>query len=880
MMKQKIKNIITLILVQAMLLSNLALAGEVDCLAPAVQVNASILANEFQIVYERNSMPEELLRIKQILLKSGISKKLVAALGVEELAQVKEILQTNFSKNDQARRLVAVFPQGKMNVKEVRKAFIGKLVDLHKKVFAEPTKIAEIEIFQQAQLPEVLMEKIIRIITSDFKNLVKGLDYDYTEGRNVYIDVEKLLGRPIQVGRSTVKIIKIKGVCFNAEDELKPFKGLVPRRFIFGKKGEVFHQYMMPEKPTGAMGIDAANNEFNLTRIGWENNAQVAVPIGKASYEGLEYEGEQLGALILGIEDEKETDSRQALADMIGFGENDLQQDIFKFFVEPEKLKANHEHVITFLRSMGSSYRKLHDTGIIHNMVSMGNVLGVAFGESRIGDLEFSEQLQYATVPQEIAYRLSDIRNFATAIQNALNPQLIVDLSVKFKVNIVREFLVGYFGDDVDTKALRYITEPQLHDVLVGIHEKAKINQHMDHIEQNALLNELLRVVNERRDSFDSMFAEVNPEQRKAEQEKIEDLVPQLKDTCKAYGISWLIENAHSYSWASGCLAISGAGMGTEWGECGTISSTVGSLLLEQGIQGYIVPINIGRLFHKRHQDIESHAERPEYFDKPLSHGVVVTDNGLVVDLTGLRSLVHGDDKDDSICVALEDHPLRNLIQQSIKSGRVARFTAFNHQTEESGLLFPAKVSSESEASSYTLPAMFQDLGKGKFLTTEIGFGLSENESGDGISQVIFDYYVYYNVPAVNVRGVVYNIPQSTNLRFCIPIEHLKNFQQRIREVSVLIKSQPEREYELMNGLLSEDNVYQSVFAINNNPEGLHGAEDRAKLIINTLFENTSLFFTFITKFPGVEFYNPDTDSLLPQTMYPLENNSLFEQAI
>lgn len=414
--------------------------------------------------------------LRSLLIQCGISEKIVGRQSDEDIEQIAELIEGPLSNNEKTRRLNELLGLSRRNAHQIIKKF-GRL---YERVTTESKRKADITIRQDIEIPPVLLKMIERIITADFRDLIRGIDYDYSEGRNVYIDLTRVLGAPLQIGDDTIELIKLKGVCFNSDEELQPFKGLFPLYIDFGPHGEVTSQIRPSDKPTGAMTMDTVDNEFTLIEIAYRNNARVSVPIGKALFEKLQFQRRPLGVLILGINRKDEKDLRSVLAELAGEGK--YEGDAFTFYLDSAKTKANHTRIISLIRNVGVAYRELHALGIVNHMAHMGNILATRDGAVRIADFEFSKRLENPTVAQEAAYRINDIRSFFTGLERDLNPNLIIALREEFGIDIAGEFLMGYLREYAESGTFRYFTQQAVHDVLASLHKNR------DYIDKNPLL--------------------------------------------------------------------------------------------------------------------------------------------------------------------------------------------------------------------------------------------------------------------------------------------------------------------------------------------------------------------------------------------------------
>ncbi|MEI8176145.1 MAG: sugar nucleotide-binding protein, partial [Candidatus Omnitrophota bacterium] len=308
-------------------------------------------------------------------------------------------------------------------------------------------KSAELLFPDDSEMPEALVRQIQRVVTTNFRELVPGLDYDLHEGRSVYINVERILGHPFVLFGRAVRLIKLKGTCFNADDPLEPFtaRPLNPLIFTFNGEGLMVRQVKPPLKPTNAMTRETADSEFGAHDRGMRNDAPTACALGEAMHtSAMQYQGNTLAVPILGIEDEGEMSFAHAFSEMTGRLER-LDFDRFLYWYNGIKASGNRELVCEFVRQAGRSYRRAQDAGIIQNTYGLSNTVSKPFGGTRLSDLEYSTLLEGPTRRQEIAYRLNEVIQFVSSCEGFFSTALADLRAVGIDMGV--EFVRGYLGE-------------------------------------------------------------------------------------------------------------------------------------------------------------------------------------------------------------------------------------------------------------------------------------------------------------------------------------------------------------------------------------------------------------------------------------------------
>ncbi len=438
--------------------------NEIHAITPEAVVDIKLLLHVFGWepgAINRLSPRQAVSELKKEVVKHGVSRVLIVLMNLPDLQMIAKSCIEGLSQYGSFR------PTGVGSVSEVtRRAAVQILRNTvaqaraKQGIGAEPKKKATIMIEPDVEIPEPLYECIRKVITMDFRDLVQGVDYDYTEGRSVYIKVSRILGRPLVIKGKTIRVIKLKGVCFNSDDRIVPYpRSLTITKVFYGPDGEVVRQEEAPDRPTNAGTMDAVDNEFELMDIAYKGGASVPMALGKAVYEDIEFQGKQLGVLILGIEKENEKDLRRALADLAGEGYH-VPDGSFMFNLEPAKTRRNKDKINSLIRRTGREYRKLHNCGVIQHGAHALNVLVASDGTVRLEDFEIGVKLENPTVAQDVAHRLNDFRAFFQMLAANLDQGLIYDLKNIYGINIHRELLAGYLGEYAREGAFSYVDDP------------------------------------------------------------------------------------------------------------------------------------------------------------------------------------------------------------------------------------------------------------------------------------------------------------------------------------------------------------------------------------------------------------------------------------
>lgn len=472
-MKKTLSKILSFILAAAIPLGGGSHAYGVSFLAPPGMRDIDKAAVDVAGIFDKHSSSHEILRA--ILPLCGIDEKLASRLDADRLSRLQQLVEdTTISKNQLGDRFHELFPHIKKNK---ARSLARKLRDLYQRQQAKPGRTANITWTSPDDLPAVIREKIDRILRLNMCDLVKGVDYDRTIGRSVYIDVEKHLGHPLNINGRLIREIKVKGVCFNADEDLKGFtESLSPFGLstitTFKPDGSIDNQVPAPIHPVGGMLSEKSEHEYLIHNSAYQGLSQSACPLGHGEFEDIMYGFHRLGFLILGITNKEENDLRSALAEIVGTGRR--EGDVYKFFVDIETARKNRKQAIELFRNTGKAVREFHDRGFIHGFLHMGNIMVGPGNAVRISDFETVIHLpETATAVQEVMYRANSIRSFLQGIETGLNPLIPRGLKSKVNINLVKEFFTGYYGGvPDDRKVYAYSTQSQLNNLLARIQQK------------------------------------------------------------------------------------------------------------------------------------------------------------------------------------------------------------------------------------------------------------------------------------------------------------------------------------------------------------------------------------------------------------------------
>jgi hypothetical protein len=437
------------------------------------------------IISEKTMVARSLPLVQHSLLATNLSRQLVANMSKEKFAHIRQIIQKNNNLDHKVREFMSLFDRGQISPSEAKKAFTG-VEHLWKKLDVIGDRRFELSISDDiySSLPQFSLIRMMSILGWNFSDLSSGMDYDHTAGRSVFYKLHE----PVSIGGRTIRQIKLKGVCFDADKPLSPFTDMPPWiSTVFGPDGKVLAQIQEPYKPKGAMDLKSAGNEFSLMELAFKRGGNVVCPLGLGRFNDGVYNNSPLGFVVHGMEG-NETDLRSAFADLVGEGKE--ERGHYVILLDPVKVMRNKGNIMTLFSTVGRTYRDLHDIGITQGALHPGNILVGSDIRVFISDFESGRNLSGTTLIQNVAYRANQIRSFVWyGCRIHLNDNLLYALRQNAGIDIAKLFLDGYFHDRPSRNyGIDILADDQINKILAAHHLGVNV---MDH----PLMDELKHVV-------------------------------------------------------------------------------------------------------------------------------------------------------------------------------------------------------------------------------------------------------------------------------------------------------------------------------------------------------------------------------------------------
>jgi len=429
------------------------------------------------------------LQVLRTLSYTRIPGSLVSSLTGSQLNEFPRIVESSDSKLLKARAFAALFRPGQVDLKDARKA-VTRFSQLWQGLDRAGERKYELYMESEvaSSLPRPAILWIQRILSTNFRNLFPQYDYSFVQGRSIYLN----LPETIRVRCESFGQIKLKGVCFNADEDLKPFTSPVIYKTEFLPDGRILEQRLMPHKPTGAMQLAGAVNEFRLMDQAFKNGAKVVCPLGFGRFNDCNYKGEDLGFVVHALEG-SETDLRSALASLVGEGRRGKSE--YVMIVDASKVRKNKTVIEDLFTRLGKVYREFHDLDITQEeSAHPGNILVGSNLSIHLPDFEAGHDLTGMPPMQNLAYRLNQIRHFMWyGFRLHMNDHFLWDFKYYYGLDIAKLFLRGYFYDRPEKDyGIRMLLHDQINDIL------AKISMGYD-ITRHPLVEDLLEAIGKKK---------------------------------------------------------------------------------------------------------------------------------------------------------------------------------------------------------------------------------------------------------------------------------------------------------------------------------------------------------------------------------------------
>lgn len=304
------------------------------------------------------------------------------------------------------------------------------------------------------RLGKDIVERVKKCISTSFRNLEEGRDYDVKNGRSLYIKLPESLA----IGRNVIKAIKIKGATFNSDEPFAAFDAVPDSMLAFDRRG-IFFRPNFDDKPMGSMTFSQSCNEFDIMTLALRRKINTDYPCGLVRYPDVFFQNRITGSVIIGVED-------------IG-GENlffDSFSRIFGEVSESEKgdvrISVDKKAVMkaaAMLVKYGRALRHMHQSGIIH-VLGHNRQLSLIDERFVFHDFEYSLSQSGMTRLQKAAYRLQDIRRCLFGLK-------IFRSRERLGLEFAHCFGQGYFG--ANSKFARSVDDKVIEDKLFKFYDSA-----------------------------------------------------------------------------------------------------------------------------------------------------------------------------------------------------------------------------------------------------------------------------------------------------------------------------------------------------------------------------------------------------------------------
>ncbi len=320
--------------------------------------------------------------------------------------------------------------------------------------------------------------KILQVLEIPLSQLVLDQDYDDQDGRSVLI----YLDEPVdfvdkQTGlRETIRTIKVKGAAFENEAVLPDFNllrldpGVAPdqaenigRKLMepsFTKEGRFL---LTPKRPTaeGAMRLDMARQEYQISQKSFYAGLPVPIALGMAEFQNKNSDGTSAAAVILGVASARDL----RVTNLIGFKTQAYLQSIAQPMDSAERaaLKAFFEEdVVRLAGAQGQALRAFNDRGFIHPQFHLGNGganidLDEGLASIYLMDHEGSLERNKLTEAQFLGWLVLGLKQAAKRIHDLTDKRYYSGP----KLNWTSAFIRGYFGRYADRPEIKKYLSPK-----------------------------------------------------------------------------------------------------------------------------------------------------------------------------------------------------------------------------------------------------------------------------------------------------------------------------------------------------------------------------------------------------------------------------------
>ena len=274
--------------------------------------------------------------MRRALSASQLRPGIVSGLSCENIDRLVERTRCSTSNNALARDFIGIIDDRSLSFDQARatavkfKKLIGPV--------SPSVRNAEVFAFEDIleQAPTDIVGHIGRIVSTDYRSLVKGVDFDFIDGRSLLFNAE----HPFSVFGREIAEVKVKGAKFNSGEEMQPYKQLAPILAEFGTDGKITRQQQIDHKPTDAMEAPLAEREFELMTKAFRRNVGVVMPFCHCIFPSTSYAGQPLGS-VMHFREAGLRDVRTHFSEMIGDWK--IMHQSFSIRLDIDKTKHRHD---------------------------------------------------------------------------------------------------------------------------------------------------------------------------------------------------------------------------------------------------------------------------------------------------------------------------------------------------------------------------------------------------------------------------------------------------------------------------------------------------------------------------------------------------------
>jgi hypothetical protein len=285
-----------------------------------------------------------------------------------------------------------------------------------------------VEFFLNKEASEALTQDVIDCMVISFTPESR-LPGRASGNRSWVVDFKKIF----TLANRTCSSVKLKGVVFDSNKELADYSispehpGRTVSLYDVKEDGSI-SLFPSNDRPTGALLLQNARNEFEMTRLAFERGLPVNLPIGYGMFKGISFQGNEVGFVILGIQDPY--DIR-------------LDKIFLKALIDGYARDGDYQRAVYLIKKTGRVLRQFHDAGFIHNTPVLHN-FSIYENIITIHDLDWVDTVNGMTTEQIISYRLLDLMmavHYVSRFIDKVNNSRFINAPK----DIINAFLKGYF---------------------------------------------------------------------------------------------------------------------------------------------------------------------------------------------------------------------------------------------------------------------------------------------------------------------------------------------------------------------------------------------------------------------------------------------------